>query len=127
MRSNLEFCARSPARARWRRSDDTAEKGSSVRAVVFTAAFLVTAVSVTQHLDAQSPPAAGQAPQRATSSAPMPSSTPFLGGVPAGQPSAGMITITILDAMSRALEHNLGVLNAEQQLGRAGGARWRAL
>jgi len=38
-----------------------------------------------------------------------------------------VVTITILDAMNRALEHNLGVLTAEEQLGRARGTKWREL
>jgi len=51
----------------------------------------------------------------------------YLGGVPAGTPSTTVETITILDAIMRALQHNLGVLVAEQGVGRATGARWRAL
>ena len=57
---------------------------------------------------------------------PVPSG-PFLGGVPSGPLTEGVETITIVQAMRRALEHNLGVLSAQQGLGRAGGARWRAL
>jgi len=51
----------------------------------------------------------------------------FLGGVPSGQPTADVLTLTVLDAIGRALDHNLGVLMAEQQLGRARGVRWKAL
>ena len=58
----------------------------------------------------------------------MPSSVQsFLGGVPAGDRTADAITIPVLDAIRRALDHNLGVLTAEDDLGRAQGARWRAL
>lgn len=56
----------------------------------------------------------------------MPLST-FLGGVPSGAATDAVETITLLGAISRALEHNLGVLTAEQRLGHAQGARWRAL
>ena len=56
----------------------------------------------------------------------MPTGT-FLGGVPSGTSTGAAITITVVDAIVRALEHNLGVLAAEQSLGRAQGARWRAL
>jgi outer membrane protein TolC len=58
--------------------------------------------------------------------APLPTST-FLGGVPSGTPTATVEKITVIGAIVRALEHNLGVLVAEQGVGRAEGARWRAL
>jgi outer membrane protein TolC len=51
----------------------------------------------------------------------------FLGGVPSGAPTDGVERLTIVSAIRRALEHNLGVLTAEQNLGKAQGARWRAL
>lgn len=35
--------------------------------------------------------------------------------------------LTVIDAMLRALDHNLGVLTAEEAMGRARGARWLAL
>jgi outer membrane protein TolC len=56
-----------------------------------------------------------------------PSTNPFLGGVPSGTPTAETLQLTIADAIARALEHNLGVLLAEQRVGRARGARWTAL
>ncbi|HEY7285512.1 MAG TPA: TolC family protein [Vicinamibacterales bacterium] len=52
---------------------------------------------------------------------------PFLGGVPTGTPTAEPLKLTVIDAILRALDHNLGVLNAEEALGRAHGARWIAL
>src|SRR5438132_9728220 len=52
---------------------------------------------------------------------------PFLGGVPSGTPSNTVDTITVVGAIARALEHNLGPLVAEEGIGRAQGARWRAL
>jgi outer membrane protein TolC len=55
------------------------------------------------------------------------SSSPFLGGVPSGTPSTTVETITVVGAITRALEHNLGPLVAELAVGRAQGARWRAL
>jgi outer membrane protein TolC len=79
-------------------------------------------------------PAAGQAPPPVFSSppmrpapqAPLPQGT-FLGGVPTGTSTGAVVTITIVGAILRALDHNLGVLTAEQALGRAQGVRWRAL
>jgi outer membrane protein TolC len=65
------------------------------------------------------------APPRPTLQAP--ASGPFLGGVPSGTATDGVQTITVVQALTRALEHNLGVLTAEDNLGRAQGARRRAL
>jgi len=77
-------------------------------------------------------PALAQAPARAQDR-PLPvpqtsnTSTPFLGGVPFGTATSETITISILDAMRRALEHNLGVLMAEEQVGRSEGTRRQTL
>lgn len=51
----------------------------------------------------------------------------FLGGVPLGTPSAEPIALTILDAINRGLQHNLGLLNAQDAADHAKGARWTAL
>jgi outer membrane protein TolC len=56
-----------------------------------------------------------------------PAVTPFLGGVPTGTATREVVTITVLDAIVRALQHNLGVLLAEQDIGRARGVRWKML
>ncbi|MEQ1869267.1 MAG: TolC family protein [Vicinamibacterales bacterium] len=58
-------------------------------------------------------------------SAAMPAS--IYGGVPKGTASLTPIALTIVDAINRGLDNNLAVLNAEEQLGRARGARWMAL
>jgi outer membrane protein TolC len=74
-----------------------------------------------------SPPPAAQSTQPTRSS---PLSAPpgsFLGGVPTGEVSATVETLSVVGAISRALEHNLGVLTAEQNLSRAEGTRWRML
>jgi outer membrane protein TolC len=52
---------------------------------------------------------------------------PFLGGVPSGAATTDSISLTIVDAIGRALEHNLGLLIAEETAGRARGSRWIAL
>jgi outer membrane protein TolC len=85
-----------------------------------------------------SPSVWAQAPGQAPPSLPTPPSPvrsqplavptgTFLGGVPTGQLTDGVEKISVVNAMSRALEHNLGVLTAEQNLGRAQGARTRIL
>jgi outer membrane protein TolC len=81
--------------------------------------------------------AQGQAPapaQMSPSSSQPPRSSPlsvppgsFLGGVPSGETTGTVEKITVVAAISRGLQHNLGVLTAEQNMGRAQGARWRTL
>ncbi len=70
------------------------------------------------------PPPRPVAPTTTTSTS---TANPFLGGVPTGTPTPEPLTLTVIDAILRALNHNLGVLNAEEALGRAHGARWIAL
>ncbi len=53
-------------------------------------------------------------------------SSPYLGGVPTGTATSEPIALSILDAINRALEHNLGMLLSENGVGRAQGARLRA-
>jgi outer membrane protein TolC len=58
---------------------------------------------------------------------PLPASSPFRGGVPRGEATAEPVFVSLGDAIRRALEYNLGVLQAEEGLGRARGDRWIAL
>jgi outer membrane protein TolC len=51
----------------------------------------------------------------------------FQRGVPSGTATTESITLNVVDAINRALEHNLGLLAAEELAGRAKGARWIAL
>jgi outer membrane protein TolC len=53
--------------------------------------------------------------------------SPFQRSVAAGPPTAEPLALTLAAAVQQALEHNLGLLLAEQSVTRAGGARWRAL
>ena len=52
---------------------------------------------------------------------------PFVGGVPTGTASADVLSLSALDVVTRALEHNLGVLLAEERIERSNGARRVAL
>jgi outer membrane protein TolC len=108
---------------------------TSVPLVVVLIAFLAVAAVP---LDAQAPspspagapmsgPSSQQQPRTAPSGAAAMSTSPFLGGVPTGSPSTDPLKLTVIDAIVRALEHNLGVLTAEDALGRARGSRWLAL
>jgi outer membrane protein TolC len=53
--------------------------------------------------------------------------SPYQRSVPTGTPTAEPLALSIGDAIQRALDHNLGALYAEQRIGEAGGARWKAL
>lgn len=53
--------------------------------------------------------------------------SPFLRSVPSGAPSPDALRLTLGEAISRALEHNLGLLTADQGRERAEGARWVSL
>src|SRR5476649_2557612 len=57
----------------------------------------------------------------------LPPNSPFMGGVPEGQPTTDVLRLSVIDVIHRALEHNLGVLMAEESQNHAGGARWIAL
>jgi outer membrane protein TolC len=71
--------------------------------------------------------APSQAPAPRTSG-PSPSLlSPYFRGIPSGTPAGETLQLTALDAVQRALEHNLGALVAGQRVNEAEGARWRAL
>jgi outer membrane protein TolC len=95
-------------------------EGDSVRRVLLLFGGIVTAVMVSATVSAQ----ALQAPLGPTTRQPP---APFLGSVPSGTATAQPLTLTILDVINRALEHNLGILLSDQAKNRAAGARWRAL
>jgi outer membrane protein TolC len=99
-----------------------------VRSVSLTTVFAI-AMAVTLPAAAQiQPPPQQPSSSAAPASLQMPPSIQiFQGGVPSGLPTGETITIPVLDAIRRALDHNLGVLLADQQIGRANGERWIAL
>ena len=53
--------------------------------------------------------------------------SPYQRSVPAGEVTADPLALSMIDAIRRALDHNLGALYAEQRVAEAGGARWKAL
>lgn len=57
----------------------------------------------------------------------LPTNSPLLGGVPTGTVSTPPVPVSIAQAIKQALAHNLGVLQAEEAVNRAGGGRWIAL
>jgi outer membrane protein TolC len=92
--------------------------------------FLAACLLASQPTSAQVPTSAAPPPPAPVAVRSQPLAVPpgtFLGGVPTGQLTADVVKISVVNAISRALEHNLGVLTAEQNVGRAQGARTRIL
>ena len=92
--------------------------------------FVLRAAAVVTFTSVVAVPAAhAQAPSASGASRPSLSlqASPFFGGVPSGPATSGEIHLTVVDAINRALEHNLGLLNAEEGVTRARGSRWTAL
>lgn len=114
-------------------------KAADVRSVRVILTLLVASAASTPAALAQLPmvpgataqgsPAAGTGGQPTSGTSLQMPALPqtFIGGVPSGTATGDTITINVLDAVRRALEHNLGVLTAGEQLGRAQGAHWLAL
>jgi outer membrane protein TolC len=71
--------------------------------------------------------AQGQEQPMMPSQAQQPSSNPFLGSAPAAAPAGAPVPLSLKDAVTRALQYNLGLLLQEEALKSAHGARWRAL
>jgi outer membrane protein TolC len=95
-----------------------------VKFALAAAVLLLSSAVAVPTASAQTPASTVSAPSRVPSSL---QSSPFLGGVPAGTATAEPIPLTILDAIFRGLEHNLGLLNAQDSAARAQGTRWTAL
>ena len=73
------------------------------------------------------PPEAPPARESAQPARQAPARTgPFLGGVPTGTATNDALALSLADAIARALEHNLGVLLANDGIDRARAARLRA-
>jgi outer membrane protein TolC len=71
-------------------------------------------------------PAAHAQTAEAQAGSPAPAN-PFAGSVPQGTATPDVISLTAKDAVSRALQYNLGLLLQEEAVKDAHGARWRAL
>jgi outer membrane protein TolC len=91
---------------------------------VVPAAVLLLASAIAIPARAQQPPGS---PSPSTRSGGGLQSSPFLGGVPSGTATSESVRITVLDAITRGLQHNLGLLNAQDAASRAEGSRWTAL
>ena len=72
-------------------------------------------------------PRQGGIPLPGASSALTISQSALSGGVPKGQATAGVLPLSLTDAIARGLEQNLGVILSEQSARSANGTRWQAL
>jgi outer membrane protein TolC len=100
-----------------------------VRVVLVIVSLLMAGIAEAQAPRTAQSPTAAQAPAQVQTRSSLPSSVPgsFLGGVPSGTATAETLSLTIVDAINRALEHNLGLLNAEEETSRASGEHQIAL
>jgi len=57
----------------------------------------------------------------------LPRTSPFAGGIPSGTATAEPITLTVIQAILRSLEHNLGLMLAEQDTAGAKADHWTTL
>jgi outer membrane protein TolC len=55
------------------------------------------------------------------------STSTFLGGIPSGEATKEPLSLSVADTINRAIEHNLGVLLAGEEVDRARGTRLRTL
>ncbi|HUQ88721.1 MAG TPA: TolC family protein [Vicinamibacterales bacterium] len=74
--------------------------------------------------------AAGTAAAQSTIALPgpqLPRTSPFAGGVPEGVATSEPISINVIQAILRSLQHNLGLMLSEQDTATANADRWTAL
>ena len=94
---------------------------------VLVVVFLICSISpVGAQISTMEAPAAPRTSAPPGPAAPR-SNNPFLGGVPTGELTRDALSLSITDAINRALAYNLGVLLAENGVSHAQGARKRAL
>jgi outer membrane protein TolC len=73
------------------------------------------------------PPSSGGAPPPPATGGQSQNPNPFTGSVPEGPPTAEQLSLSVKEAVDRALKNNLGLLLQEESASAAHGARWRAL
>jgi outer membrane protein TolC len=100
----------------------------AIVAVVFVVSVAATKgrAQVTSDVTSGTTGAASEAPATTTSSISA-TSSPFLGSVPPGKATPGVLPLAISDAIERGLRYNLGILLSEQSSHAARGERWEAL
>lgn len=100
---------------------------TAVLPTVLVVVFLICSISpIGAQISTMEAPAAPRTSTPPGPAAPR-SNNPFLGGVPTGELTRDALSLSITDAINRALAYNLGVLLAENGVSHAQGARKRAL
>ncbi|HTV56474.1 MAG TPA: TolC family protein [Terriglobia bacterium] len=105
-----------------------AEAILAVVAVVFGSGIAATEgrAQAVSNVTSGSTAGASEAPATPTSSVSA-TSSPFLGSVPPGKATPGVLPLSVVDAIERGLRYNLGILLTEQSSRSARGERWEAL
>ncbi len=98
----------------------------SLTAFYLFACGLPAAQLVQAQTGAPQVPRQTSAPVPAAMALPSTVGNPFAGGVPSGQPTAGVLSISLSDAIDRGLRYNLGLLLGQQGTRSAEAARLRA-
>ena len=91
----------------------------SLRSLLLTASLVVTSAGLAQ-AQSQSPPLMPAVPLP-------PPNSPYLGGVPTGDPTDTPLPISLREAIDRGLRANLGLLVAQEGVTAAHGTRWESL
>jgi len=91
----------------------------SLRSLLLTASLVVTSAGLAQ-AQSQSPPLMPAVPLP-------PPNSPYLGGVPTGDPTDTALPISLREAIDRGLRANLGLLVAQEGVTAAHGTRWESL
>lgn len=94
-------------------------KSLEMGAVLLALSLCTQAKAQVESMSASAPPSSGQSRTAGQS--------PYLGGVPSGQPSPGVMPLSLKDAIDRGLKYNLGLLLSGEGTREARGARMRAL
>jgi len=91
----------------------------SLRSLLLAASIVMMAAGLAR-AQSQSPPLVPAVPSP-------PPNSPYLGGVPKGDPTDQALPISLRDAIDRGLHANLGLLVAQEGVTAAHGTRWESL
>jgi outer membrane protein TolC len=99
---------------------------TSLALALAVVALLGTAAPAVAQPGSADPPRTGAAGSVPPPGASAPGQNPFLGGVPAGAVLDKVVPLSLHDAISRGLEHNLGMIMSRERAQSAEGTKWMA-